>query len=175
MSEAPILCTWQGDGFTPAGPRWQKEADKLFTIGEQYLIAEVHERSRNSHSHFFASLTEAWRNLPEDISERFPTVEHLRKYALIKAGFCDSQTLVCSSKAEAVRVASFVRPCDEFGVVTVKDQIVTRYTAKSQSYRAMGKDDFQRSKETTLEIVAEMIGTTAKTLSDQSPQGAHVR
>ena len=45
-------------------------------------------RSKASHDHFFAIINEAWKNLPEDMGDDFPSPEHLRKWALIKSGFC---------------------------------------------------------------------------------------
>ncbi|WP_216073446.1 hypothetical protein, partial [Acinetobacter baumannii] len=72
-----------------------------------------------SHNHEFAWLHEAWHSLPERYAEQFPSSEHLRKYALIQAGYSNSHSLVCGSKAEALRLAAFIRPMDEFAVVTV--------------------------------------------------------
>lgn len=165
MNEAPpLLFTWNGDGFTPATAYWGRQADKHFVIGENYELVEHHGRSHKSHAHFFAVIHDAWQNLPEEMAERFPTEEHLRKYALIKAGYADTNTLVCSSKAEALRVAAFMRPTDEFAVITVKDSTVTRYVAQSQSTRAMGAKVFQESKDATLGILSQMVGTSRKAL-----------
>ena len=162
MSDAPpLMFWWDGEAMRPLR---QRLADKHFTVGERYTLVEQHERSAASHAHFFALIAEAHANLPEDQAERFQTSEHLRKYALIKAGFRDERSIACSSKAEAQRVAAFVTPMDGYALVAVKDAVVVVYTAKSQSYRAMGKDDFQRSKEAVLEIVSAMIGVTPKQL-----------
>ena len=46
-------------------------------------------------------------------------------------------------------------------MVTVEGCIVTRYTAKSQSYRAMGKQTFEASKRAVLDVIADMLGVTA--------------
>lgn len=165
MSEAPpILFSWTGDSFVPATQYWGRQADKHFTIGEKYELIEHHGRSHKSHAHYFARVHEAWQNLPEDLAVQFPTEEHLRKYCLIKAGYSDGNTLVCPTKASALSTAAFLRPTDEFAVVVVKDNIITRYTAKSQSVRAMGAKDFQASKDAVLDIMAQMARTTRKAL-----------
>lgn len=165
MTDAPpIKFRWKGDGFEPVNPLAQRQGDKHFVIGEIYDLVEYHGRSHKSHAHYFAALHEAWQNLPEDLAERFPTEDHLRRYCLIKAGYYDSNTLVCASKADARRTAAFIRPSDSFAIVTVSDNIVTRYTAKSQSVRAMGSKDFQDSKTRVLDILAAMIGTSRKAL-----------
>jgi len=155
---------WDGDALVPL-PNFAKRADSVFVVGEVYRLAPVEDRSPASHRHFFATVNNAWKNLPEDMAERFPTSEHLRKWCLVKAGYRDERTFVASSKAEAVRLAAFVRPIDDYAIVTVNGNTVTQYTAKSQAGRAMNKADFQKSKDAVLDILAEMIGTDPTTLA----------
>ena len=171
MSVAPIPFMWDGESFSPIG-RYAKEADKHFVVGMVYRMVEHQERSKISHDHFFASVEEAWQNLPEGQAERFPSPEHLRKYALIRSGFGDSRQIVASSKAEALRIAAFIQPFDEYAIVTVKEAIVTVWTAQSQSQRAMGKQVFQKSKEAVLFLLSEMIGTDVTTLSQNAGRAA---
>lgn len=165
----PIEFTWDGEAMVPRHPQ---RADRYYTVGERYPLLVHEARSMQSHSHFFAALHEAWTNLPEDQAALFPTVEHLRKWALIKAGFADERSIVCSSKAEAARLAAFIRPMDEFAVVTVKEAVVRVYTAQSQSMRAMGATEFQRSKQAVLDIVSAMIGTDPDALSANAGRAA---
>lgn len=155
QSFPPMPFKWNGAVMVPLQPQ---RAEKFFEHGERYVMVQHQERSQASHNHEFGWLREAWMNLPEHLAERFPSEEHLRKWALIRAGYSDSQTITCNSKAEAQRVAAFIRPIDEFSVVIVNGPTVTRFTAKSQSRRAMGAADFQRSKTLIMEIVAKMIG-----------------
>lgn len=167
----PLPCRWDGDGFVPL-QRFAKEADRAYVVGEVYRMAPVEDRSGKSHGHYFAALSDAWANLPEGQAERFPSAEHLRKWALIKAGWRDERSIVAASKAEAQRLAAFVRPMDEFAVVLVSGPVVTVYTAQSQSMRAMGKQAFEASKQAVLDIVAGMIGVTADALYKQAGQAA---
>jgi hypothetical protein len=157
-----MLFQWDGEAMRPAHPNL---ADKHFVIGERYMLVEHNQRSQNSHNHFFAAVNDGWQSLPEHLAERFPTAEHLRKYALIKAGYSDSTSIVCASKAEAQRVAAFVRPADEFSIVVVNEATATRYVAKSQSMRAMGKQVFQESKDAVLGVIAAMIEVTPRQLA----------
>jgi len=152
---------WNGEAMIPLHPR---RADKTFVVGQRYSLVQHEERSSASHNHEFAWLKEAWQSLPEHLAERFPTSEHLRKWALIRAGYSDSHTIVCSSKAEAARVAAFIRPMDEFAVVIVQNATVTRYTAKSQSKKAMGAKEFYESKERIMEVVARMLNVEPQEL-----------
>jgi len=169
---APIRFLWDGEVMRPASPAWAGRADKIYVIGEQYSLEQYEDRSQSSHGHYFASLNEAWRNLPEALAEQFPTVEHLRKFALIEAGFCSVSTMPCAGEAGAKRVADFIRPLADFAVVTASKNIVTVRTAKSQSFRAMGKADFQRSKEAVLEIVAGMIEVAKTELAQNAEKAA---
>ena len=83
--------------------------------------------------------------------------EHLRKYALIKTGFCDTQTWVCGSKAEATRWAANMRPEDEYSIVVAQGNTVLRFIAKSQKMRAMGAQEFQASKTAIMDFIAGLL------------------
>lgn len=168
----PVLCAWDGEAFYPAGRYWAKLADRQFVVGERYPIQVWEERSVISHNHYFACVAEAWKNLPEDMAMLYPTPPHLRKRALIQAGYYDETIVDAGSKAAALRVASFVRPSDDFALVFVRDQFVIRRTAKSQSRKAMGKKDFQESKQAVLDIVSEMVGVTTTDLQGNAGQAA---
>jgi hypothetical protein len=157
----PTQFTWDGIAMVPLHPR---RADKQFVVGQGYTLVQHEERSSASHRHEFAWLHEAWLSLPEDQAERFPTSEHLRKWALIRAGYSHTHSLVCATKAEALRVAAYIRPLDEYAVVVVNGPVVNRHTAMSQSRRAMGAKEFQASKTAIMDIVAGLLGVTAQEL-----------
>ena len=153
----PLWFQWAGDVMVPLNPR---AADRMYVVGERYHLDHIEERSAASHRAYFAALHDAWQNLPEDLAARFATPEALRKYALIRTGFRDERSIVAASKAEARRIAAFIKPLDEFAVVSVHEAAVIVWTAKSQSMKAMGKAEFQRSKDAVLQFCAEIIGVT---------------
>lgn len=158
MSDAPPMAfAWDGEVMRPRQPRL---ADRHYVVGEVYTLEPRHGRSTASHNHYFAAIEEAWQNLPDALAERFRSSEALRKHALIQAGYRYERSIVCASKAEALRVAAFVDGMDEYAFVTVRDAVVIVYTAKSQSLRAMGKVAFQDSKDAVLGVLAAMLGTT---------------
>ena len=152
--------------------RMHNRCNAEFVVGQLYRLDEIHDRSANSHRHFFAELHEAWKNLPEREAERFQTSEHLRKYALIRCGYADHRQIVCASKAEAQRVAAFIKPMDEYAVVTVSEAVVTVYTAQSQSMKAMGRKAFQESKTAVLDYVAALIGVSRDELKQNAGKAA---
>lgn len=172
MTAAPITFAWTDDGTMVPLARFRRTCDRAFAVGETYPLVVQEERSRVSHAHYFASVTEAWKNLPEAIAERFPSSEHLRKWALIKAGYFHERSVACASPEEARKVAAFVRPMDEYAVVSVSGDVVRVYTAKSQSVRAMPKEEFQRSKTAVLEILSGLVGVSAGTLQDEAGRAA---
>lgn len=143
-----------------------------FDDGEHYRLAEVEDRSLKSHSHFFAAIKSGWDSLPEEYAHEFATPEHLRKWLLIRTGWHDRRSIVAASKAEAQRIAAFVRPMDEFAVVQVQESTVTIYTAKSQSMRAMGKEAFQKSKTDCLDMLDGMLGVDEGATAANAGQAA---
>lgn len=144
--------------MVPASQYWAKRADEAFVVGETYKLVEHHDRSQSSHNHYFACLAEAWQTLPEHLLEEYPTVEHLRKKMLIRCGYADERSIVCASKAEAQRVAAFIKPMDSYAIVTVREAVVRVYTAQSQAMKAMGAKVFQESKTKVLDAVADLLG-----------------
>lgn len=165
----PMDFDWDGEAMVPRRP---KLADRYYVVGETYRLAPYEERSMRSHRYYFASVNEAHKNLPDDLAERFPTADHLRKFALIKAGFRDERSIVAGSKAEAQRLAAFIKPMDEYAVVTVREAVITVYTPKSQSVRAMGKKAFRESADKVLDVISAMIGTDSDTLQRNAGQAA---
>lgn len=152
MSPQPF--TWDGEVMRPRRPR---AADREFVVGETYVLERWESRSTLSHNHEFAWLAEAWKNLPEDVAELYPTPEHLRKRALIQAGYFDETVVDVGTKAGALRVAAIMQHDDLFAHVVTRGTMVVRRIAKSQARNRMNKKDFQESKQAILEIVAAML------------------
>lgn len=123
-------------------------------------------RSKSSHDHFFAVVNEAWKSLPEDMADDFPSPEHLRKWALIKAGFCSETRVACANNGEAMTLATKAKAMDKFSVVAIDGKAVTIWTADSQRRDAMGRHAFQEAKERALHIISNLLGIDATTLKE---------
>lgn len=171
MTALPIVCKWDGESFTPVG-RYAKEADAQFIIGKNYRMAEHQERSTATHNHEFAFIAEAWKSLPEKLSDQFASAEHLRKRCLIAAGFYNEIAVDAGSNAAAIRVAAGFRKQDEFAVCVIRGGVVAVRTAKSQSRRAMSAQEFQQSKSAVLDILSEMIGVKPDALERNAGRAA---
>lgn len=156
MTAAPVLFRWSGEAMEPM-PRFAKACDAAFTVGEVYRMEVQEQRSIVSHNHYFATLQDIFMSLPEEYGDRIPTFEHMRKWALIRCGYRDERSIVCASKAEAQRIAAFMKPMDDYALVVVQEATVTVLTAKSQSHKAMGAKVFQQSKTDVLDYCQGLV------------------
>lgn len=172
MNQAPVVFEWTDDGVMRPLPRFTQLCDRQFVVHETYCLVVEEERSAATHSHQFAWLHEAWKQLPEDVADLYPTATHLRKRALIEAGFYNETVVDAGSNAAALRVASTLKARDEFALVTVRGPLVVIRDAKSQSRRAMKRAEFQDSKQKIMEIVAGMIGVAPEELAKNAGKAA---
>jgi predicted nucleotidyltransferase len=158
MTAPPALeYEWTGEGFTPT-QRHRKTADGYFVVGQRYALTEVHERSSRSHAHFFASMKEAYDNLPENIASQFKNAEHFRARGLIECGFCDEHSFVCASPADAIKAVSLVTKGQPYAAVSIVDNAAVVRIAHSQSYKAMNKAEFENTHQQVLEWAWHLVG-----------------
>lgn len=151
---------WHDKVMWPHG-RFKAECERDFVDGQVYVMEPVQASSEASRRHFFAQVREIWLTLPENLSEQYPNETILRKHALIRCGFCDQQTLVCSSKAEARKILEFVRRIDPNSIIDIRDNVIVLYTAHSQKRKAMGAEAFQKSKTAVLDYISGLIDASA--------------
>ena len=167
----PIVCRWTGEEFTPLG-RSRRDCDKDFVVGQVYRLEHIEERSEASHRHYFATVHEAWANLPEEIADQFPTSEMFRKFCLIKTGYCTQQQHVATTRAEAQRMRAFAGRLtggtDDYAIITIDGTVVTVWRAESQSYKAMGKKRFTESKQAVLDYCASLVGVKTSELEQNT-------
>ena len=167
----PIKYRWTGRVMEPLVP---SVAARQFTPGETCRLMVFEERSPASHRHYFAAIKEVWENLPESDAARFPTAEHLRKYALIRTGYRTERVIVADSNQAALQVAAAFKALDEavFSIATVRDTTVTIYSPRSQGVQDMGKAEFQRSKDDVLDFLSRMIGVDRQSLDANAGRAA---
>lgn len=169
----PLLWTWDAEAAVMRPrPAFIAEAKRVYVDGGIYRLGEIEHRSDVSHNHQFAWLNEAWKNLPEHYAQEFPSAEHLRKWALIQAGYYNETLIDVGSNAVAISVAKAMRSMDEFSQIVVRGDLVVRREAKSQKKSEMDKAEFQASKTAMMEIVAPMIGVTANELQANAGRAA---
>lgn len=159
MSSDAHLMRWTGKSFA-CHPRHMDAANQLYKVGDVYRVLTEEERSDVSHNHEFAFVAEAWKNLPEHLADEFPSPDHLRRWALIKAGFYDEQIIDVGTRAgaERVRLGFLAAPGEAFSHIVMRGTFVVIRRAKSQSRRSMNREQFQASKQAILDILSEMLG-----------------
>lgn len=160
---------WDGETMRPLRA---KLADETFVIGQIHWLEEEKPRSVASERHQFAWLREAWKNLPEGLADQFPSAEHLRKRALIDAGYYHEEIIDAGSAAAALRIAPAFRKLDDLALTVVRGSLIVRRTAKSQRRHFMDAKEFQESKEKIMEIVAGLIGVTTEQLQHEAGRAA---
>jgi hypothetical protein len=173
MAIPPIPCIWDDDTgvFVPVDG-FVAFCRQTFGDGEIVRLVRHEDRSARSHNHYFACLAEGHANLPWDQAVRFPSPEHLRAHLLIRAGYANLREIICSTQAEARRWAAELAVIDPYGLTEVRGRVLRRWTAKSQSVAAMGRKDFQASKDAVLQLLSDMIGVDQSTLSANAGMAA---
>lgn len=165
----PVVYEWSGNEMVPL-QRFKRQCDAQYLVGEHYVLTVVEARSRASHNFYFATLHDAWENLPEEIAPRYPSPEHLRAQALVQTGWATERNFPCTSHEHATQLASYIRTTSTYAVIRVHGDVVQIFEPMSQSAKAMGKDQFEKSKRDVLEWVAGLIDTKVSTLKKQGNQ-----
>lgn len=114
-------------------------------------------RSVASHHSFFAELQELYDTMPEIVTERFPSFDAFRKFCLIRTGWRNETVYTCETAQEALRWSIRLRQLDSFSVVAVSGLHITVWTAKSQSMKSMGKEDFQKSRDDVTAYAKQLL------------------
>lgn len=141
--------------------------------GGTYRLAPIEEASPRSRSHYFACLNEAWKNLSDKHAERFPSVEALRKFALIQTGYRTAVYRILDTAEDATKAAAMLGQfVDPHSILVQRENTVTVLSARSQSGQSMSKKEFDASKNAVLEYLAQMIGVDQPTLETNAGRAA---
>lgn len=170
-----IRYRWTGGAWVPLAP-FRLLCEQEFTDGEERWLDAQHDRSMQSHNHYFACLNTAWANLPEEYKIRFPRPHNLRKWCLIETDWCtEMEPFTLVSPTAALRLAHHLSsdyPDDRIYVDPSDTRVVRWKQAMSQSIKAMGKKDFQASKVDVLDKAAELIGVSSEELGRNAGRAA---
>lgn len=161
MKLNPVKFVWTNGAMVPAA-EYRALAARQYHEGEAYVLDLVTLRSMISHKHYFATMHQMWLNLPEKWAKEFPTDEHFRHWALVKANYYDESNYVCDSPQHARRLAAFVRRESTFAVIRISGNTVQIFKAKSQAIDRMKGDEFQKSKTAVFETIEALTGLNPK-------------
>lgn len=122
------------------------------------------QRSQASHNQQFAEINDLWSNLPMNHANApyAASAEAFRKHGLIATGHCDVEVLDMGSHDAACAAAPFIaktaRKAHGYALVVVRGPLVVCSVPHSQSFRAMGKEAFHKSKQDVLDWGHQMLG-----------------
>jgi len=151
-------------------PRFVQLATRQYEVGEQYAMGPVENIPGRSRAPLFIAVKEAWNNLPED-DKRFPSDEHLRKRALVAAGWAHHTQHVLDTVADAIKVVEGFRKLDAYAVIKRSENVVDVWIAKSIGAGAITAEDWKVVKQRALDFVAEVANTTRTELEKHVKQG----
>lgn len=159
--------------------RYGNVAGRQYAEGEEYALEPVAMRDMHRHNHFFAALNESFKNLPETVAARWPTVEHFRKWLLIECNYFDENEFSWDDEQAARRFARWYRGEHEYARISLhrpkvddgKWRVIIR-TAKSQAVPAMKPEEFYQSKKDLLDYASGLIGTTRGELQRNAGRSA---
>jgi hypothetical protein len=172
----PVFLRWDGDVFVPHAS-FKAYCDREYVVDQVYPMLPVEERSQASHNHYFAALSEGFHNLSEENAKRFPSVDHLRAWALVQCGYCTETNYVLANSKEARKLAIDIRKRDPYAIILIhsdnrlrdsSSKVVKIFDAESQSMAAMKKERFEQSKRDVLDLVASMANTTRAQLNKEA-------
>lgn len=152
--------------------RYHNLAARQYHQDEDYVLAPIEERSMASHNQFFAALSDGFKNLPEKIAARWPTVEHFRAWCLIETGWFDEKEFKEDTEAHAKALATFIRTQAPYARIFRNGTTVLIQVARSQSRASMKKDEFEKSKRDVLDLVEGLIGVEQGTLMREGGRNA---
>lgn len=162
----PIPFRWTGAAMEPLS-RFHNTVAAQFETGKLYVLSVVEDRSQKSHNHLFAEIAAVHESLPDELANNWPTPEHLRKAALIRAGFRTVRDYVCATAAEARRTAMLAEDMDEYAVVEISGTVVRVCRAQSMAWGRMKRADFQAAKDGVFRCIYDLTGI--------DPSGAEAR
>lgn len=150
-----------------------KVLEEQLQQGATVVFTEDKERSSKQHRWLFACIRKAFETLPEKQIPRFPTAEHLRKGALIKAGWCDiHQQAFSSAKVADLAAKSFKLGVNlttggkNYTLAIANDNVVTYAVPRSISFKACRGPDWEAVCIGVINYLSELVECDVTELLD---------
>lgn len=179
----PAMFRWvEVDVQTPAGElhrlfvmvphtRFAPLCERQFEAGEDYALTTFERPSTRSQGHFFAVVRAVWDNMPESLAKRFPSSEHLRKWALVEVGHATEAVYVLDSEKDAGIFAKAMRKADHYAVIMLSGNVVKVFTAKSMKPSLFhNKAEYQELKDRVFVELTKLTGNTLRELEHEGAQ-----
>jgi hypothetical protein len=141
------LFVWNGRAMVPT------TGAGTYKKGEVYLLREE-GRVEAARRHYHARVAELWDNLPHD---EFPSPTHLRKFALIRTGFCQEITMPLATEGLQALFKILARRFDPYVICVSHGESVAAYTAKSQARGSMRDTELSDSMAKVLDYAEGLL------------------
>ena len=164
------MFAWR-DGMMVPHERFAQLCERQFVEGQDYALTVIEEVSGKSRAHLFAVIRDTWMSLPEN-DKRFPSSEHLRKWALVQVGHSTETDFVLDTVRDAKATALALRKADEYAIIILSGKVVKLCTAKSLSGPDAKHEKFQEVKTKVMDLLASLTGVDAATLSSNAGTSA---
>lgn len=139
-------------------------------LGNTFELETIEDRSNEHHRWLFAVVKKVFENLPEVHAEQFKNPEHLRKRALIEAGWCRHIKMHADDAPEIMRLCIWLDP---YMLISAGLHGVNIYQAKSMRMKRNGgeltKEKFKEVVERMLHYMAGLIGLDPAELLREIP------
>lgn len=177
----PVIFVWRDvdfvdheDGVVRSGmamvpvKRYENFAARQFVAGNTYRLGPSEVQSEASRGHFFICIHLAWENLPEDVTPRWRDETHMRRWILIEKGWYHESEFVVADRDTALQLATYIEARNRYARFAVIDNKLIVREAMSQSPKAMGKNNFERSKQDVLGFLTNLLGIDVTTLKKEA-------
>ena len=156
MNIRPVQFLWTDDGVMKPLDRFKRRCDQQYVVGEIYALAPTEEVSQHDRGGLFAAVRKAWENLDHEFDGKFPSIEHLRKWALIEVGYQTQAEYALANEEDAMQLAIAVRKADDYARIARSGSLVVVRTAKSIAAHAIKSAEFKVLKRKVLDLVGSL-------------------
>ena len=136
--------------------RFNRLCDRQYQDGELYALGPVEDIDNVSRGKFMKAIKMTWENLPAKY-KRFPSPEHLRKAALVGAGWCNQSHDVFDSVADAKRHADGIRNANGYAVIVRSGCVVDVRIARSIAAGQITAEKWREVRPRALDWASEQI------------------
>ena len=128
-------------------------------------------RSNPAHRMFFGIIAVAFEQWPENAKFKPTSVEHLRSWALIKAGHYNSLDVPAHNPKVAaaivIKLVEAVKADDKHPIIWAMKDSVRVYTPKSVAYSEVAQADFSKISEAVYTEIEKVLGVPIAELRRQ--------
>lgn len=161
----PVQFIWTDEGVMKPLPRFKTLCDRQYAVGEEYALGPIDNIPSKSRAGFFVDLHNAWSTMQEG-DNRFPSETHLRKRALIAAGWATHTQTVLDTPKDAQKSKIMLNRVEEYALVTIGGCVVDVWIAKSIANGQITAEQWRVVKPKALAWIAEQANTTVEDLQN---------